>query len=132
MQVLEGVLCPIWGVAHSLGSAAFHPRSKWKSCQSYEKVLLQLRLSEVIFEGDEIISNTSQCLTGWWWAAGVGMTNKHLEKSQSGKPRVASAVRGMSELTLARTGAIFAEPSAMGSFSGGRHLMDILGIPGDY
>lgn len=59
MQVLEGVLCPIWGVAQSLGNAAFHLRLKWKSCQTREKVLLQLRLSEVIFEGAEIISNTS-------------------------------------------------------------------------
>lgn len=130
MQVLEGVLCPIWGVAQSLGSAAFHPRSKWKSFQPYEKFLLQLRLSEVIFEGDEVISNTSQCFTRGGWGGWV--TSKHLEKSQSGKPRVASAVRGMSKLILARTGAVSAEPSAMGSFSGGRHLMDILRIPGDY
>lgn len=61
-----------------------------------------------------------------------GMTSKHLEKSQSVKPRAASVVRDMPELTLARTGAVTAEPSAMVSFPWGRHLMDILGIPGDY
>jgi len=61
-----------------------------------------------------------------------GMTSKHLGKGQSVKPRAACVVRDMSELTLARTGAVTAEPSAMGSFPRGRHLMDILKIPGDY
>lgn len=58
--------------------------------------------------------------------------SKHLEKSPNVKPRAASVVRDMSELTLARAGAVTAGPSAMVPCPGGRHLMDILGIPGDY
>lgn len=60
------------------------------------------------------------------------MKSKHLEKSQSVKLRVVSVRRDMMELTLARAGAVTAGPSAMTSFSRGRHLVDILGIPGDY